>query len=266
MRLHILSDLHLEHGTLELPAVDSDVLVLAGDILSPGHQAVAWAARPSVNRVRPVLLVAGNHEFYGHTLQGERRRMQDAAGRLGVHFLDRSSVVLAGVRFLGCILWTDYEVPIVDAAGYGLRSDRARAMAACAASLSDHRAVRWEEGGASRLLTPGDLLGEHRLDRRWLASRLAEPFGGPTVVITHHAPHALSIAPRYASDWVTSGFVSQLPDQFFQAPALWIHGHTHTAFDYRVGACRVLCNPRGYPVRDGRFEVEGFDPALVINV
>ena len=147
MRQHILSDLHLEHGALQLPDVDSDVLVLAGDILSPGHRAVAWAARPSVNRGRPVLLVAGNHEFYGQTLQGERRRMREAAARSGIHLLDRSAVVLGGVRFLGCILWTDYEAPIMDSAGYGLGSDPARAMAACAASLADHRIVRWEEGG-----------------------------------------------------------------------------------------------------------------------
>lgn len=281
MRLHILSDLHLEHSPLELPAADSDALVLAGDILSPGHRALAWAARASVNRGRPVLLVPGNHEFYGQTLQAERRRMRDAAARLGVHLLDRGSVVLGGVRFLGCILWTDYNVPIMDAAGYGLHSDPARAMAACAASLADHRVIQWREGRqsegvweaeeaeedrASRLLTPADLLGEHRLDRQWLASRLAEPFGGPTVVITHHAPHALSIAPRYDSDWVTAGFASQLPEKFFQARALWVHGHTHTAFDYRVGACRVVCNPRGYPLRGGRYEVEGFDPAWVVEV
>ena len=29
--------------------------------------------------------------------------------------------------------------------------------------------------------------------------------------------------------------------------ALWIHGHTHTRFDYRVRGTRVVCNPRGYP-------------------
>ncbi len=27
---------------------------------------------------------------------------------------------------------------------------------------------------------------------------------------------------------------------------LWVHGHTHSSHDYRVGPCRVVCNPRGY--------------------
>jgi len=27
---------------------------------------------------------------------------------------------------------------------------------------------------------------------------------------------------------------------------LWTHGHTHEDFDYEIGTCRVVCNPRGY--------------------
>jgi len=27
---------------------------------------------------------------------------------------------------------------------------------------------------------------------------------------------------------------------------LWTHGHTHHEFDYMIGECRVVCNPRGY--------------------
>ena len=27
---------------------------------------------------------------------------------------------------------------------------------------------------------------------------------------------------------------------------LWTHGHTHEDFDYMIGGCRVVCNPRGY--------------------
>ena len=27
---------------------------------------------------------------------------------------------------------------------------------------------------------------------------------------------------------------------------LWTHGHTHHEFDYMIGSCRVMCNPRGY--------------------
>lgn len=46
-----------------------------------------------------------------------------------------------------------------------------------------------------------------------------------TVVVTHHAPAAGSVAERYAADWLTPAFVSDLPDGFFEIPALWVHGH-----------------------------------------
>jgi hypothetical protein len=49
-------------------------------------------------------------------------------------------------------------------------------------------------------------------------------------------------------------------------PDLWVHGHTHTSFDYEVNGCRVVSNPRGYFQRDGSWENSRFDPALVIKV
>ena len=42
---------------------------------------------------------------------------------------------------------------------------------------------------------------------------------------------------------------------------LWIHGHTHTVFDYVVSGTRIVCNPRGYPK-----EPTGFRPDFVVTV
>ena len=57
-----------------------------------------------------------------------------------------------------------------------------------------------------------------------------------------------------------------LPDSFFEVPRLWVHGHTRTRFDYMLGLYRVVCNPRGYRHRDGSFEVDEFDPRLVVEI
>jgi Icc-related predicted phosphoesterase len=48
-------------------------------------------------------------------------------------------------------------------------------------------------------------------------------------------------------------------------PQLWLHGHTHDSFDYRVGATRVVANPRGY-APGGQIENASFDPDLVIEL
>ena len=76
MRLHVLSDLHLEHAPFTAPQVDADVVVLAGDI-APGTAGIEWMR--SRFDGRPVLYVAGNHEFYGQDLPGLTGRMRDAA-------------------------------------------------------------------------------------------------------------------------------------------------------------------------------------------
>jgi hypothetical protein len=51
--------------------------------------------------------------------------------------------------------------------------------------------------------------------------------------------------------------------------ALWVHGHTHKAFDYSINQTRVVCNAVGYRDRCGGKspeELNGFRPDLVVQV
>lgn len=263
MRLLVLSDLHLEFGSpLELPAdLPYDAAILAGDINSPGHRAVQWAKQPSTFGGRPVIYVPGNHEFYDREINAERQLMAESAEGSKVHLLHRQAVEIDGVRFLGATLWTDFACPIETDAGP--RSDVAMAMAASLRFVVDYRAIHVNEAGDRRRLTPADTLAEHRQDLAWLTKELTRPCELPTVVVTHHGPSLRSVARRYAGDWVTGAFISDLPPMFFEKPALWVHGHTHTGFDYRQGNCRVVCNPRGYRMRDSSWENPGFLPLVV---
>ncbi len=83
--------------------------------------------------------------------------------------------------------------------------------------------------------TPEDAIQLHTASRDWLAVMLAEPFGGKTVVVTHHAPSSRSVHPVYAQDLMDGDRVT-----------LWQHGHMHESFDYDVYGTRLICNPRGY--------------------
>jgi hypothetical protein len=60
--------------------------------------------------------------------------------------------------------------------------------------------------------------------------------------------------------------VSDLPAAFFEVPALWVHGHTHSPFDYQRGTCRVVSNPRGYRMHDGSFENQHFNAGFIVEV
>jgi len=85
----------------------------------------------------------------------------------------------------------------------------------------------------SRAFAPEDAIALCARHRAWLAAALATPFLEKTVVITHFAPHPRSIAPGYVGHRANPGFVVDLGEAMGSA-ALWIHGHTHTFFDYHA--------------------------------
>ncbi|VTU44325.1 metallophosphoesterase [Variovorax sp. RA8] len=276
MKLLILSDLHIESGTFRVPNVDVDVVDLAGDIAASAAKALRWVRRDgNFGQKTPLVFVPGNHEFYGGVLQTTIADMHQAAGASNAYPLDRSEVILNGVRFLGATLWTDFALAIET--DEGPVSDAPRAMATAQSKMNDYRNIRLAEnirrsghvGTAERrkrLLTPKDTLALHHAQRRWLADKLAERFDGPTVVVTHHAPHRGSLHPKFASNWLSAAYVNALPDSFFEVPVLWVHGHIHESLDYRVGNSRIVCNRRGY-ASSYKPEVNArFQPALIVEV
>jgi hypothetical protein len=198
--------------------------------------------------------------------------MIQAAVNSHVHVLNRTWVVLHGVRFIGCTLWTDFQLPVdID----GRRQTHIeRGLHAANALMADYQAIRVRSPAdaptrtrqVSRLFRAEDALALHWVDRDWLLREMRTPFDGPTVVITHHAPAAGSLAAQYARDKLSPAFVSDLPQEFFDVPSLWIHGHTHHSADYLTRSCRVVSNPRGYRTRGVGFENASFDPGLVLAV
>ncbi|MBK5207809.1 MAG: metallophosphoesterase family protein [Polaromonas sp.] len=253
MKLHILSDLHLSRGALEIPCNDADLVILAGDIARP-LEAVPWA----LGLGRPVLYVPGNHEFYNSSIADTVQALKTLCDGTRIHVLDRDEIIISGVRFLGATLWTDFLL-------WGDGEQRALAMQAAQRFMRDFSKIHVDEP-AQRLFTPDDAAALCRADARWLESRLAESHAGPTVVITHHAPARQSIHPRFEGSLINGCFVSDLQHLADGRRAqLWVHGHTHDSFDYLLNGTRVVCNPRGY-AKDGVNENPLFDSNFVVEI
>lgn len=253
MKLNILSDLHLGQGELAPPANDADLVVLAGDIARPA-EALAWAQRLD----KPVLYVAGNHEFYGGSLTGAAAQLQQLCSGTRVSVLDRQCVVIGKVRFLGCTLWTDFLL-------FGEGERQQAAIAEAMRFMRDFSRIRLNDD-APDLFTPRHSMALFRRDRDWLAGELAKAHDGPTVVVTHHAPARGSIHPRFGQSLLNACFVSDAQDLLGGARVqLWIHGHTHDSFDYVLNGTRVVCNPRGY-AKGGVNENAAFDPDFTVGI
>lgn len=238
MRIAYASDLHLEFGcdlaALLPTAPEADALVLAGDLETDPIR-LAWQLRRVRAQVAtPIILVLGNHEFYGHDFPGMLARYRQALHDIPhVHLLEREVLTLAGVRFVGATLWTDFA---------GGRHTRA-----CELEMTDFRVIT--DSVTGQPITAARIIRAHKESWEWLTCTLAEDVGGPTVVVTHHAPSFRSNPPRFAGSAIAGGFCSD-KDEVLQAlpcpPVAWIHGHLHDPADYAIGATRILCHPWGY--------------------
>lgn len=248
MQILVLSDLHAERSafTPDPGALQAaDVVVLAGDI-NCGESTPFWAREKFGDK--QIVLVIGNHEFYDRHWERCLMDMRDAARYTGVHFLENDAVTIDGVDFLGATLWTDFEL-------FGSKSE---SITDASRYVADYRQI----AGCN----PWKTMERHRASRAWLAKELTRLTGRPRVVVTHHYPSRLSTAPQYVDDPESAAFGSDLPPEFFKDVNLWIHGHTHTSFDYQIHGCRVVCNPRGYKLQDGSFENRHFKPGLVVTI
>ncbi len=243
MKIHVLSDIHCEFAPFSPIVTDADLVILAGDIDVKGR-GVAWAksAFPGM-----VLYVPGNHEFYGGNIPATLEKMRVFADDR-VRVMDLDEVILGGVRFLGATGWTDYT----STDNLALATWDARAQ------MTDFRKIRiGPTFRKPRTLDFAEMAGRAR---SWLKTKLAAPFDGPTVVITHHAPSMQSLGDSagshldaaYANDW--DGLMGP-------GVTLWVHGHTHVPVDYTIAGTRVVSNSRGYPGED-----TGFDPTLVLDL
>jgi len=281
VNIQLLSDLHLEaHPHFQAqPVPGADLLVLAGDIGSYQNNSMLSSlaisdfglarfsplpvARGGAGWPTPVLFLPGNHEYDGLDFDDTRIRLRETCERLGMIWLERESMVLQGVRFVGCTLWTDFDALSTEKAraedvtlGEQLKA-REKAFRAANFYLNKNHTFRQGQPMLAEAVREEGLKSQ-----AWLRQALAVPFDGPTVAVTHFAPSLLSADPRYGITPGTAGFCNSL-DELLPLATLWLHGHLHCRNDYIRHGCRVVANPLGY-ARKG--EQAAFRESLCIEL
>jgi Icc-related predicted phosphoesterase len=242
VRINYFSDVHLEFGEQDLPETDADIIIAAGDI-GVFNQGVEWLK--ALNK--PVIYVAGNHEFYGYEYAQVMKMLRQECAGTNIQFLEKDQFICQGVRFLGCTLWADLFVE---------GDEKAELLGM---TLNDFRKVTYGDDA----FNPKQFSAMYQDSKAWLRFQLAQPYAGKTVVVTHHAPTEWS--------WIETpnalkklAYCNDLKPLFHEYEiAAWFHGHVHNLGDYRIADARILSNTRGYA---GRRTVAGFDINKVVDI
>jgi Icc-related predicted phosphoesterase len=247
MKFQIMSDIHTEHHAYnhlpELVSLEADALILAGDIVTPSSKYKLKCLKV------PVYFLMGNHEFYGGHFENSIIDYREYFKDSNIHVFEDRMMIIPGtnIRIIGSTLWTDFIIPTV--------VGKEHQGAAVCRGLSDYVLIRE--------ITVGKCEQRHKKSLNFIKKCLAVKHGGPTIVMTHHGPSLKSINPVWKNSPINGGFCSDLDYviEEFQ-PEIWVHGHVHTSFDYKIGKTRVLANPRGYPHELN----QEFNPNLIIEV
>lgn len=259
MKLRILSDLHLEHNYFEYSYCGEDVVILAGDIsTASNHDIFKYFIKDIPNTVK-IIFIAGNHEFY-HGIVSEEKSFYRSIEKeyTNFKFLDKQHFEInhdnKHYTFFGGTMCSDLNLyNNIESAGKEARS-----------FINDFYLTKTNE---RTKWTVDDHLKEYKFFNKtfnkWVNSIF---FDGDKIInpikvcISHFLPSEKSIDMKFYQDRLNPYFCSNQEKRVNKVD-YWIHGHTHSSFEYIIKYTRVICNPLGY----GR-ENKKFDKDLVIDI
>ncbi len=257
MKIQILSDLHLEffknsdkidvflNSLVPKSQSNREVLIIAGDLAVPENDAIVLfdTLKFFNDKYQHVIYVPGNHEYYNSSFNKCNAYLKSLTRCIdgnklvfpNVHVANNRVVVVGKQRFLCTTLWFNKR-PF---------------NAAYVSMLNDFSSI------------------EDPLDRFEEEGRIAHIFldinlRPKDIVITHHLPTHKSISNRFKGNAMCNFFLHDNVEGLFnRKPVIWVHGHTHDSFDYKLNETRIICNPYGYVNYE---ENPAFSPQLTVEV
>ena len=242
MSLLHLTDLHLEYHldlrdfSAVVPTKIADVVILTGDIAGGVYAKEFIDYLLSLGYT--VIYILGNHEFYGHDVDTLIQQWRHIANKTeNLYFLEKDSVVINNVEFIGSCLWTSLETrskeEMVD---YFLKLK-----------------IKKNEDFFQTKNWSVDKMKDYHYDAlASIKSLVASSQAKYKVVLSHYLPSYQSVHEAYINSPINSFFATELGYYIADSDInFWFHGHTHCSFDYFIdnqnkNGCNVVCNPYGY--------------------
>lgn len=239
MKIQLVSDLHLEfynHKYIDdlekmIPKDDSDVLVLAGDIIKfrPTWEMEDIFDYCSEN-FDHTIFIPGNHEYYRASVRFEYKKEYHHI-RDNVYLLNNECIEIDGINFICTTLWTTIRAENVSYVWDG---------------MNDYRVIK--EAKTYKPIRPSDVSYFNSKAVPFIFSSIDK--SKKNIVVTHHLPSYKCINEEYRGSYINDGFANyHLDDSIIESDIdYWIYGHTHKdPGDVDLGGTILTCNPFGYP-------------------
>ena len=252
MKLRLLSDLHMEGHKYDYKSQGEDVVLLLGDIHTKCRHAEIL---DQINESTRIILIAGNHEYYGSTFEGVNSTLKDFELIYpNLTYLDNDSVDFNGVSFFGGTMWTDFKL-------YG-ENDVPYVIQDTTRYIADYRYIDKFASypnyqGSKEKWTIGDTIEQYEIFGKNFDRWVKDKEGMTRICLTHFLPSIKSVDAQFKG-CILNGYFASNQEHRLTLVDWWFHGHTHSSCNYE----NVRCNPRGY----GAENKLGFNPNLIIEV
>lgn len=221
------------------------ILVLAGDIWHAKkpfkYSNFSWFSEIA-KRFKYVLVVLGNHDFWGGSLPTEYENFKRYSKDLGIEnlfLLQNSQLIIGDNKFVGATLWTDFA------------NNDFSTLEQAKSSSNDLKYIRYIDpnyrGVYKRLLTK-HMVEHHRASKNYIFENAFKDYPEQKLwVITHHPPSDVLVTDPHLTKDDYGLVTNKLDDKIKESEIdYWIHGHNHQSGSAKVGNTLVMANTVGY--------------------
>ena len=256
MRIWHISDLHLNEEEMkkwsELDNIpEADIAVILGDVSDDGLKNIEWCGKHIIPHM-PVIYVPGNHDFYNSDLHEIDIQARELAKKNNIIYLNKDTVIIDGIRFIGGALWSDFRVN-------GFKDDLSEEENIArnievAKKKTDFKKI-FICKKTSQNITPYDTAEIHKTTRDFFQKELSQKFDGKTIVLSHFSPLKDSTMEEFEKSPTHPSYASDQSDVVTKyKPEMWLFAHIHGFFEKNIHGTKFACNPRGYDYEDTGFK------------